>query len=297
MPIYDYGKGIMGRDFLDMKKEQEEEQDYTGGIGYNVPPSEEEKAEDLLELLYLWWGEGRPLTVIDVVLETGMKKREVNALIKKLVKYGYLAEPSGNAVLQLTDFGKGQGAECASRHEKLVQFLQLVSGMDEEEASEDACRLEHVISKKGIQGISNFLKYGDVYDRVIKNPDLQSMYGEGRHEMCMGIYYAERRQPRILAKEFGWFEDEVVLEVKDRSGVFLLKLNDMDCACGLWYRREDTWEKAEKTEDGYRIPARIFSYHISAAVPVTEATAIIAFPEGEQKPAVMDCRELNIHLW
>lgn len=280
-----------------MKKEQGEENIRIGEIGRNVPPSEEEKEEDLLEMLYLWWGKGKALTVIDIVIETGMKKREVNTLIKRMVKHGYLADPDGNTELRLTDFGKAQGAECVSRHEKLVQFLQMVSGMDEEEAGEDACRLEHVISKKGIQGISDFLKYGDVYDRIIRNPDFLSLYGEGKHEMCMGIYYAEKRQPRILAKEFAWFEDELILEAGNDGGHFHLCLLDKDRPCTLWYRKEDTWEKAERTENGYRIPARIFTYRISAAVPVMEGMAMIAFPDGEQKPAAMDCRELNVHLW
>lgn len=280
-----------------MRKEQGDEKIYTGGIGYNVPPGEEEKAEDLLELLYCWWKEGRPLTVIDLVLETGMKKREVKGLIKMLVKYGYLADAPGSGSLSLTDFGKGQGAECVSRHEKLVQFLQLVSGMDEEEAAEDACRLEHVISKKGIHGISEFLKYGDVYDRIVQNPDLRSMYGEGSHGMCMGIYYAEKRHPRVLAEEFEWFEDQVLLEVKDESGTFFLRPADGPEACELWYRKDHIWERAEKTEAGYGIPSRVFTYCISAAVPVTEAVAIVAFVKAGQKPAAMDCRELNIHLW
>lgn len=280
-----------------MRKVQGAENAYIGEIGCNVPPSEEEKEEDLLEMLYLWWGNGRPLTVINMVIETGMKKREVNSLIKKMVKHGYIEDPDGGTELKLTDFGKAQGAECVSRHEKLVQFLQMVSGMDEEEAGEDACRLEHVISKKGIQGISDFLKYGDVYDRMIRNPDFLTLYGEGTHEMCMGIYYAEKRQPRILAKEFEWFEDELVLEVEKNGSSFRLCLSDKDRQGELWYRKEDAWERAERTEGGYRIPARIFTYVISAAVPVMEGTAMIALPDGEQKPAAMDCRELNVHLW
>lgn len=280
-----------------MKKTQGEENIRIGEIGYNVPPGEEEKEEDLLETLYLWWRQNRPLTVIDLVIETGMKKREVNALLRKMTKHGYIAEPDGGTELRLTDFGKGRGAECMARHEKLVQFLQMVSGMDAEEAGEDACRLEHVISKRAFQGISDFLKYGDIYDRIIRNPDFLSMYGEGRREMCMAIYYAEKRQPRILAEEFEQFEDLLTLDVEKGGAFFELRLADKETQRVLWYQKEDAWEQAERTEEGYRIPARVFSCMISASVPVMEGMAMIALLDENQKPTAIDCRELTIHLW
>ena len=46
--------------------------------------------------------------------------------------------------------------ECLARHEKLTQFFQMVSGMDQQRAQEDACRVEHYISPEGLKGIENF---------------------------------------------------------------------------------------------------------------------------------------------
>lgn len=69
----------------------------------------------------------------------------------------------------------------------------MVSGMEQEEAQEDACRIEHVISQKALEGIDGFLKYGDVYDRSYKGMDMYNVFGEGTFEILLGIYQPERR--------------------------------------------------------------------------------------------------------
>ncbi len=91
---------------------------------------------------------------------------EAAGLVRSLVKKGFLCEPE-NGHLELSDKGKLEGMECLARHEKLTQFFQMVSGMDQKRAQEDACRVEHYISPEGLKGIENFLQYGDVYDRIM----------------------------------------------------------------------------------------------------------------------------------
>ena len=50
---------------------------------------------------------------------------------------------AGKRTSELSDKGKLEGMECLARHEKLTQFFQMVSGMDQQRAQEDACRVEH----------------------------------------------------------------------------------------------------------------------------------------------------------
>ena len=95
---------------------------------------------------------------------TGITGYEAAGLVRSLVTKGFLYEPENNN-LELTEKGKLEGMDCLARHEKLTQFFQMVSGMDQERAQEDACRVEHYISPEGLKGIEHFLQYGDVYDR------------------------------------------------------------------------------------------------------------------------------------
>lgn len=268
-----------------------------GKIGMKVPMNMEEKEEDFLERMYLRWREGKSLLLVDFTVEMKTCKRELNSLAKRMLKHGYLEEPMANGELFLTDFGKSQGLECTVRHQKLMQFLQMVSGMEQEEAEQDACRMEHVISGKGMDGISNFLKYGDIYDRNFGHMDLSATYEEGTYDILMAIYEPEKRNPRFLAEEFEKFQTVAALKVKAGESSFFLYLKQGNDAGCLWYKKNEEWILAVRTEDCFRLPTDIFTYTVSAAVPVTEGKAIIAFTENGISPITTDHRELNIHLW
>ena len=160
--------------------------------------------------------------------------------------------------------------------------------------------MEHVLSDEATKKICNFLNYGDSYDRVMRNVNLYSMYREGWYEFYMGIYYTEKRYPRILAKEFFLFSDEIALNVKSAGSYFYLRKKDeaeMDSIDSIWYRDEEEWKQAEETKEGYQIPSDIFIFTVCTDDPVTEGSCMIAFPPRIQPPKEEDIRELNVHNW
>ena len=270
---------------------------FNGKIGYNIPSSNEEKEEDLLEILYIYWKNGKAITIADLCVRLNMTRRELNLLIRQMVHHGYLEETEKNADLRLTEFGKTQGLECFDRHQYLTQFLQMVCGLDKDQAQDNACRMEHVVSGEVIQGICDFLKYGDTYDRVVQDFKLHSMYEAGSYVFCMGIYCTEKRYPRILADEFYEFSDEIYLEVGEDACFFYLRPKLEKQRQYLWYKESSGWKQACLTEKGFMIPADIFTFTVSSAVPITEGDGMIAFTDGECEPTEEDCRELNVHIW
>lgn len=173
----------------------------------------------------------------------------------------------------------------------------MVSGMDQQRAQEDACRVEHYISPEGLKGIENFLQYGDVYDRVYDDMDLYTFYEDGDFPMAFGLYEPERRNPRFLAPEYGKLEHSVILRVKKSQNCFLLKRKKDESIGYVWYRRDDGWIQAKEEKGVYQLPTDIFTYTANTGIPVTEAVAIIAITRFEQKPLPIDYRELNIHVW
>lgn len=197
----------------------------------------------------------------------------------------------------MTEKGKLEGMDCLARHEKLTQFFQMVSGMDQERAQEDACRAEHYISPEGLRGIENFLQYGDVYDRVYEGMDLHTFYGEGEFPMAFGLYEPERRNPRWLAPEYEKLESSVILKIETSNNCFLLRRKKDEKLGHFWYRREEEWIEAKEEEGAYRIPTDVFRYTANTGVPVTEGIAIIGITRFPQEPLAMDYRELNIHIW
>ncbi|MBO5372628.1 MAG: hypothetical protein J6A75_07905 [Lachnospiraceae bacterium] len=186
--------------------------------------------------------------------------------------------------------------ECLLRHHNLTQFLQMTCGLNEDVAEENACRMEHIISGEVVQGIREFLKYGDTYDRVVRDYDLRSVYEKGCYEFCMGMYRIEQRNPRVLAEEAKIFSDKVDLEVRQEKCYFYLKVKN-DFAKNLWYLDKKKWVMAKKEENRYRISAGAFVYVISSSALITECDCVIGFTEQENLPTEDECRELNIHIW
>ena len=193
----------------------------------DVTKARGELEEDLLEYVYRTWRQGRQITSKEYAREVNITGYEAAGLVRSLVKKGFLCEPE-NGHLELTDKGKLEGMECLARHEKLTQFFQMVSGMDQQRAQEDACRVEHYISPEGLKGIENFLQYGDVYDRIYDDMDLYTFYEDGEFPMAFGLYEPERRNPRFLVPEYGKLEHSVILRVKKSQNCFLLKRKKMN---------------------------------------------------------------------
>ena len=263
----------------------------------NMEKTQGEEEEDLLEYIYRLGREGREISATEYGIENDVGGKDSAKLVRGLVKKRYLEESSKKGKIKLTEKGYLKGLDCLIRHEKLTQFLQMVSGMSQERAEEDACRMEHYISPEAIKGIGNFLQFGDIYDRTYEKMDLYTEYGIGEFEMKMGIYELERRNPRVLAEEYKKFQPFAILKVEEEKNWFLLEPVNKKETGYVWYKRRENWMQAEKEKNAYKLPADIFTYMVNATVPITEAKAVVAFTEFKEVPGILDCREINIHIW
>ena len=257
-----------------------------------------ELEEDLLEYVYRTWRQETKVTTKDYARDNEITGHEAAGLVRSLVKKGFLYEPKMNdGVLELTEKGQLEGMTCLERHEKLTQFFRVVTGMEQERAQEDACRVEHYISPEGLKGIENFLQFGDVYDRVYDGMELYTFYEDGAYEMAYGIYEPERRNPRFLAREYEKFDHSIILHVNASTNYFTLKVKPGEDVGYLWYRREDQWIEIPQVNGEFNIPTDVFKYTTNTSVPITEAMTIIAITRFEEEPLMMDYRELNVHVW
>ena len=124
-----------------------------------------------------------------------------------------------------------------------------------------------------MEGITNFLIQGDVYDRSYSNMDLSLFFDPGVYPMAMDIYEIERRSPRILAKEWELFEPYACLEVKDGSSLFRLRQKESGNRISLWYRNDNRWKQAAREKGEFLLESTLFDYTVNARFPVTEGTA------------------------
>ncbi len=111
--------------------------------------------EDYLKVLLRLSGE-EGIRSIDVADALGITKASVSCMMNRLRDEGYVVkEKYGTA--SLTSRGFEEAVKVKKRHDLLKAFLVKVLGVDAGIASDDACRIEHVISSESISRIAGCL--------------------------------------------------------------------------------------------------------------------------------------------
>ncbi len=92
----------------------------------------------------------------DIAAKLNVSKASVNNAISVLVNAGYVKSEKYQDVF-LTENGIETAKLLTNRHEVIKKLFTDVLGVDDETANEDACAIEHVISREAIQKIKDFL--------------------------------------------------------------------------------------------------------------------------------------------
>lgn len=105
-----------------------------------------ESQEDYLEKILQISQKKESVHAIDIAREMSFSKPSVSIAMNKLKELGYI-EINDNGDITLTESGKEIAQKTLEKHVVLTKMLMHL-GVDEETASEDACRMEHDISDK-----------------------------------------------------------------------------------------------------------------------------------------------------
>ena len=91
---------------------------------------------------------------IDIVNYSGYSKPSISRAVKLLNTSGYI-DIDSDGYITLTVEGEDVAQKIFARHKTLTAFLVSI-GVDNNTASEDACRMEHVISDDTYEKIKCF---------------------------------------------------------------------------------------------------------------------------------------------
>lgn len=111
----------------------------------------QESGEMYLETILVLSKKKSGVRSIDVCEYMGFSKPSVSRAMSILKQGGYV-QADGDGYLTLTEAGREVAEKIYERHTILTKFLTAI-GVDEETASEDACRIEHHISDKSFDAI------------------------------------------------------------------------------------------------------------------------------------------------
>lgn len=115
-----------------------------------------ESGEMYLESIYVLSRSKQPVRSIDIAEYMNFSKPSVSRGVGLLKEQGYIVVDK-DGYITFTDDGAKIAGKIYERHTVLTNVLKAI-GIDEETATEDACRIEHVISEKTFIAIKEYLQ-------------------------------------------------------------------------------------------------------------------------------------------
>ena len=115
-----------------------------------------ESAENYLETILMLSKRLPVVRSVDISNELGFKKSSVSVAVKNLREKNHITV-SDAGFINLTQSGREIAEMIYERHEFLSKWL-ISLGVPAETATEDACKIEHVLSKESFQAIKDFVK-------------------------------------------------------------------------------------------------------------------------------------------
>lgn len=118
----------------------------------------QESGQMYLEAIYVLSQKSKNIRAIDVCAYLNYSKPSVSRAVGILKKNGYISVDS-DGYITLNEKGRVLAEVLYERHTVLTKML-IELGVDEETATEDACRIEHVISDKSFAAVkSHYLNF------------------------------------------------------------------------------------------------------------------------------------------
>ena len=115
-----------------------------------------ESAENYLETILMLRERNGMVRSVDVANELGFSKPSVSVAMKKL-RNSELVRVDEDGFLFLTKEGQEIAERVYEKHKLLSNWL-ISLGVEKKIATEDACRIEHVISQESFEKVKEFLQ-------------------------------------------------------------------------------------------------------------------------------------------
>ncbi len=114
-----------------------------------------ESAENYLETILILSKKLPVVRSIDIANELNFKKSSISVAMKNLRQQGMITV-NESGFISLTESGREVADMIYERHNILSQCLEYL-GVDKDIAAEDACRIEHVISRESFDAIKKYM--------------------------------------------------------------------------------------------------------------------------------------------
>jgi DtxR family Mn-dependent transcriptional regulator len=227
--------------------------------------------EDYLEAIFHISSEKRAARAKDIAERLKVNKSSVTGALRSLSEKGYVNYAPYD-IITLTATGHELAKDVVRRHETLKDFFVKILLLDDQEAEEASCKVEHAISEKILDRIINFVEFMEICPRGGK----EWLKGFRRHcesgdttVKCTGFISAcladlKKREQHIrngstepvLLKEMDPGQRGKITEIKGRSAINK-QLADMGVSSGSIIEVESL-----ESYDN-RVDVKVRGYHLS----------------------------------
>lgn len=116
----------------------------------------EESKEDYLETILILQNRNGSVRAVDIAAEMDFSKPSVSVAMKKL-RQDECISVDENGLITLTERGRELAELVYNRHQLFSEWL-ISLGVGKEIATQDACRIEHVISTESFAAIRKYVE-------------------------------------------------------------------------------------------------------------------------------------------
>ena len=113
-----------------------------------------ESEEMYLETIYRIGKTKSDVHAIDVAVELGYSKPSVSRAVGIMKKDGFITVRL-DGTIDLTETGRAKAENIFARHKALTEAL-VKMGLNQTDAEENACRVEHVITEEAFEAIRKY---------------------------------------------------------------------------------------------------------------------------------------------
>lgn len=115
-----------------------------------------ESMEMYLETVYILEKNHGHAHVVDIAKELGVSKPSVTKAMNLLKSKGMIQKEAYGSIT-LTDAGRNRSEKIYRNHMLISLFLEHSLDLTSDEASENACKMEHILSDTMVDAIRNYL--------------------------------------------------------------------------------------------------------------------------------------------
>lgn len=122
--------------------------------------------EDYIEAIYTSDLNKQPLKGAELARILNISRASVSEALSKLVNKG-LIEYNSYQTISLTQKGKTEAKKVYAKHNTLKKFFETVLDIDSDEAGENACKIEHIISANILSKMEKLTDFFEKHKKIL----------------------------------------------------------------------------------------------------------------------------------